>query len=119
MTSELQRAQESVTNLRDVSRQHHLSRAKISSKILKYPHIDDYAVHMVIIHPDDPPINLAVLQIALREHDERQLYNARRTLHDLRTMYAVLTDIIHKNIAKVFPANYLHHSNRYRAFYSR
>jgi len=82
VTNELQRAQESVTNLRDIARQHHLSRAKISSKILKYPHIDDYA-------------------IALREHDERQLYNARRTLHDLRTMYAVLTDIIHKNIAKI------------------
>ena len=55
MTSELQRAQESVTNLRDVARQHHLSRAKISSKILKYPNIDDYAVHMPaflqMIHP--------------------------------------------------------------------
>lgn len=55
MTSELQRAQESVTNLRDVARQHHLSRAKISSKILKYPHIDDYAVRtpafFLMIHP--------------------------------------------------------------------
>jgi len=85
VTSELQRAQESVANLRDVARQHHLSRAKISSKLLKYPNIDDYAV-------------------ALREHDERQLHSARRTLHDLRTMYAVLTDIIHKNITKIrFP----------------
>jgi len=85
VTSELQRAQDSITNLRDVARQHHLSRAKISSKILKYPHIEDYTV-------------------ALREHDERQLYNARRTLHDLRTIYAVLTDIIHKNITKIrFP----------------
>jgi len=85
VTSELQRAQESVANIRDVARQHHLSRAKISSKILKYPHIDDYV-------------------IALREHDERQLYSARRTLHDVRTMYAVLTDIIHKNITKIrFP----------------
>ena len=44
MTSELQRAQESVANLRDVARQHHLSRAKISSKLLKYPHIEDYGV---------------------------------------------------------------------------
>ncbi|KAF9651954.1 proteasome activator pa28, REG alpha/beta subunit [Thelephora ganbajun] len=85
VTNELQRAQDSVTNLCDVARQHHLARAKISSKILKYPHVDDYA-------------------IALREHDERQLYNARRTLRDLRTIYAVLTDIIHKNITKIrFP----------------
>ena len=55
MTSELQRAQESVANLRDVARQHHLSRAKISSKILKYPHIDDYAVRtpafLLMVYP--------------------------------------------------------------------
>jgi len=55
VTSELQRAQESVTNLRDVARQHHISRAKISSKILKYPHIDDYVVRLptflLTIHP--------------------------------------------------------------------
>lgn len=61
--------------------------------------------------PDEQTINLTALQVALREHDERQLYNARRTLHDLRTIYAVLTDIIHKNITKVIPANRLHHSS--------
>jgi proteasome activator subunit 3 (PA28 gamma) len=31
-------------NLRDSARQHHLTRAKIASKLLKYPHIEDYAV---------------------------------------------------------------------------
>jgi len=111
VTSELQRAQESIANLRDVARQHHLSRAKISSKLLKYPLIDDYAVR-VGIPPNDRPADFTVLQIALREHDERQLHSARRTLHDLRTMYAVLTDIIHKNITKVFPLNAPLHSNR-------
>jgi len=73
---------------------------------------------MATVPPDNPPINLTVLQISLREHDERQLYTTRRTLHDLRTMYAVLTDIIHKNITKVFLENYLHHSNPYRTFSS-
>ena len=59
MTSELQRAQESIANLRDVARQHHLSRAKISSKILKYPRIDDYAVRTPIFFlTTHPPIQL-------------------------------------------------------------
>jgi len=48
VTSELQRAQESIANLRDAARQHHLSRAKISSKLLKYPNIDDYAVRVSV-----------------------------------------------------------------------
>lgn len=55
--------------------------------------------------------DLIALQIALREHDERQLYSARRTLHDVRTMYAVLTDIIQKNITKVILSTSLPHSN--------
>jgi len=80
--SELQRAQESATNLRDSIRQHHLSRAKICSKIIKYPHIEDYV-------------------IALKEHDGKQFYTAIQVLHDLQHIYAVITDIIHKNISKI------------------
>ncbi|KAF5385169.1 hypothetical protein D9615_001341 [Tricholomella constricta] len=79
--AELHRAQESAYNLRDGARQDYLARAKICSKILKYPNIEDYT-------------------LALKEHDERQLYIARQHLLDLRNMYAVLTDLIHKNISK-------------------
>jgi len=42
--SELHRSQESGYNMRDNVRQHHLNRAKICSKIIKYPHVEDYAV---------------------------------------------------------------------------
>lgn len=42
-----------------------------------------------------------VLQLALKEHDEKQIYVARQNLHDLLSIYAVLTDILHKNIDKV------------------
>jgi len=80
--SELHRAQESGHNLRDGARQHHLSRAKICSKIMKYPHLEDYA-------------------LALKEHDEKQLYLARQHIVDIRNVYAVLTDVIHKNIIKI------------------
>ena len=40
-------------------------------------------------------------QLALKEHDEKQLYVSRQHLHDLRSIYAILTDILHKNIEKV------------------
>ena len=40
-------------------------------------------------------------QLALREHDEKQLFFARQNLIDIRNVYAVMTDILHKNIAKV------------------
>ncbi|KAI0673701.1 proteasome activator pa28 REG alpha/beta subunit [Trametes maxima] len=80
--SEIHRSQESAYNLRDAARQDYLTRAKICSKIMKYPHLEDYA-------------------LALREHDEKQLYIARQNLHDLRSIYAVLTDMLHKNIEKI------------------
>ncbi|TFK56562.1 proteasome activator pa28, REG alpha/beta subunit [Heliocybe sulcata] len=79
---ELHRSQQSAYNLRDNARRDYLERAKICSKLIKYPNVQDYA-------------------LALKEHDDKQLYCARQDLLDLRNIYAVLTDIIHKNIAKL------------------
>ncbi|KAJ3721623.1 proteasome activator pa28 [Lentinula raphanica] len=80
--NELHRAQESVYNLRDSARQHHLARAKICSKLIKYPYVEDYTS-------------------ALIEHDEKQIFNARHHLLDIRDLYAALTDITQKNIVKI------------------
>ncbi|KAG2120658.1 proteasome activator pa28 REG alpha beta subunit [Suillus discolor] len=80
--SELLRSQESAYNIRDAARQHHLARAKICSKLIKYPHIEDYT-------------------LGLKEHDEKQFFFSRQNLIDIRNVYAVLTDILHKNIAKI------------------
>ncbi|KAI0639981.1 proteasome activator pa28 REG alpha/beta subunit [Trametes polyzona] len=80
--NEIHRSQESAFNLRDAARQDYLTRAKICSKIMKYPHLDDYV-------------------LALKEHDEKQVYIARQNLHDLRSIYAILTDMLHKNIEKI------------------
>lgn len=44
---------------------------------------------------------ISITQLGLKEHDEKQLYMARQHLFDLRNIYAVLTDILHKNIVKV------------------
>ncbi|OCH96443.1 proteasome activator pa28, REG alpha/beta subunit [Obba rivulosa] len=80
--NELHRSQESAYNLRDAARQNYANRAKLCSKIIKYPHVEDYV-------------------LTLKEHDEKQLYVARQNLHDLRNVYAILTDILHKNITKI------------------
>ncbi|KAF9076055.1 proteasome activator pa28 REG alpha beta subunit [Rhodocollybia butyracea] len=79
---ELQRAQECAYNLRDKGLMNHLGRAKICSKLIKYPFIEDYTS-------------------ALKEYDDKQIYLARQSLYDLRSLYATLTDITQKNIAKI------------------
>ncbi|KAJ7751255.1 proteasome activator pa28 REG alpha/beta subunit [Mycena maculata] len=82
VVAELLRSQESAFNLRDTARNDYLARAKICSKLIKYPNVQDYT-------------------FALKEHDENQFFLARQHLIDLRNIYAVLTDLIHKNIAKI------------------
>ncbi|KAJ7170108.1 proteasome activator pa28 REG alpha beta subunit [Mycena filopes] len=82
VVAELLRSQESAFNLRDAARNDYLARAKICSKLIKYPNVEDYTM-------------------ALKEHDDNQFYLARQHLVDLRNIYAVLTDLIHKNIAKI------------------
>ncbi|KAF5368605.1 hypothetical protein D9758_002318 [Tetrapyrgos nigripes] len=79
---ELHRAQESAYNLRDVPRQDFLARAKICSKLIKYPFVEDYT-------------------LALQEHDEKQIYTASQRLVDIRNLYAAVMDITQKNITKL------------------
>ncbi|KAF9269984.1 proteasome activator pa28, REG alpha/beta subunit [Marasmius fiardii PR-910] len=80
--SELHRAQDSAYNLRDIPRQDYLARAKLASKRIKYPHIEDY-------------------KFALQEHDEKQIYFCRQRIIDIRNLYAALMDVLQKNIAKL------------------
>ena len=99
--TELHRSQESAYNLRDSARQNYLNRAKICSKIIKYPNVEDYTVSPARSGLWSNLHNIARHQLALKEHDEKQLYSARQNILDLRNVYAILTDILHKNINKV------------------
>ncbi|KAF9040386.1 proteasome activator pa28 REG alpha beta subunit [Hymenopellis radicata] len=80
--SELHRAQESAYNIRDVARQDYITRAKLCSKLLKYPNVEDYI-------------------IALKEHDGKQVFYARQHIIDVRNLYASLMDLLQKNISKI------------------
>jgi hypothetical protein len=46
-------------------------------------------------------MKIILWQIALKEHDEKEFYLARQHIFDLRNLYAIITDLIHKNISKV------------------
>lgn len=80
--NEIHRSQESAYNLRDSCRQSHLNRGKMATKMIKYPHVEDYT-------------------LALKEYDDKMIYWARQNLFDIRNIYAVLNDILHKNINKI------------------
>ena len=98
--TELHRSQESAYNLRDAARQSHFNRAKLCSKIIKYPNVEDYAVS-IASYLSHEGLHQFVSQMALKEHDQKQIYVARQNLYDIRNVYAILTDILHKNIGKV------------------
>ncbi|KDR85406.1 hypothetical protein GALMADRAFT_52321 [Galerina marginata CBS 339.88] len=78
MLSEFHRAQTSALLIREFSRENSLSRAKICSKLIKYPDLEDYVA-------------------ALKEHDDQQISLAHQYLRDIRNMYVALNDMIRKS----------------------
>ncbi|XP_048755782.1 proteasome activator complex subunit 3-like [Ostrea edulis] len=72
---------EAATYLDQVSR-YFISRAKLISKVAKYPHIDDY-------------------RQAVRELDEKQYVSLRLICCEVRNHYASLHDLVLKNMEKI------------------
>jgi len=114
LTSELQRAQKSVTSLCDLARQRHISRVKIYSEILKYPNIDDYVVRapafLLVIH--------SLIELCSRLFSENMTHGARYTTFE-PCQYAMLTDIVYRNITKIFSPNALHSNHQTNANIAR
>jgi proteasome activator subunit 3 (PA28 gamma) len=72
---------EAASYLDQVSR-YYLTRAKIISKVAKYPHVDDY-------------------RRTISELDEKEFISLRLVITELRNHYASLHDLINKNIEKI------------------
>ncbi|XP_041365299.1 proteasome activator complex subunit 3-like [Gigantopelta aegis] len=72
---------EAATYLDQISR-YYITRAKIVSRVAKYPHVEDY-------------------RQAVKELDEKEFVCLRLTCCELRNHYASLHDIIHKNMDKI------------------
>ena len=79
-------------------RAQHGARAKLCAKLIKYPNIEDYVVSTIVVIGSLVPLiaRIALVQIALKDHDEKQLFMIRQHLHDVRNVYAILFDILQK-----------------------
>jgi len=76
-----QAEQDAATYLDQMSR-YYLNRARIVSKIAKYPHIEDF-------------------RRTIRELDEKEFVSLRLILCELRNQYSSLHDVIQKNLEKI------------------
>jgi len=72
---------ESASYLDQMSR-YYLTRAKIITKVAKYPHVDDY-------------------RRTITELDEKEFISLRLVVTELRNHYASLHDLINKNLEKI------------------
>lgn len=72
---------EAATYLDQISR-YFMTRAKVISKVAKYPHVDDY-------------------RLTVKELDEKEFVSLRLVICELRNHYASLHDIILKNLDKI------------------
>jgi len=80
--SELSRAEDSGFTLLESITKYFVTRAKLVSKILKHPNIEDYSQTVI-------------------ELDEKEFINLRLCCLDLRNNYAILHDMIIKNMEKI------------------
>jgi len=80
--NELGRAEDSGFSVLESMTKYYVTRAKLVSKALKYPNIHDY--------------RQSVLEL-----DEKELINLRLCCLDLRNNYAILHDMITKNMEKI------------------
>jgi len=87
---ELGRAEDNAFSLLEQMTKYYVSRAKLVSKVLKYPEIEDY-------------------KQSIRELDEKEWINMRLCVSDLRNNYAILYDIVIKNLENLkMPRNTNH-----------
>lgn len=80
--SELQTVESEAASFLDEISKYYVVRAKLVSKIAKYPHVEDYCRSVV-------------------EMDEREYISLRFTVLELRDQYVTLYDLILKNIEKI------------------
>lgn len=82
IVAEITRCEDNAFNILDTVAKYYFSRAKLASKVLKYPGVEDYAR-------------------AILELDEKQYLDLRLCMMDLRNTYAFLHDLMTKNLEKV------------------
>jgi len=92
--NELSRAEDSALGIVETSTKYFISRGKLISKVLKYPQIEDYAKSIGLL-------------------DEKNYLDVRLAFQDLRNNYAILDDIVQKNLDKLMKPRSSHTSNMF------
>lgn len=82
VVAEARQVESEASSYLDQITRYYLQRARIISKIAKYPHVEDY-------------------RQSIKEFDERQMLNLQNAILEMRNHYASLSDIIMKNIDKI------------------
>lgn len=80
--SELARAEASAFTVVESIAKYYLSRAKLITKALKYPNIEDY-------------------KMCLTDLDEKEYINLKLCCLDLANNFAILQDLVWKNMEKI------------------
>lgn len=80
--NEIIRTQESAYTLISTPFTYHSTRGDLAAKLVKFPGVQDY-------------------EKAILEHDRKTVYRLKMYLTDIRNMYAVVFDIVKKNIGKI------------------
>jgi len=80
--NEVHRIQTESMNYLDAISRYFITRAKIISKVAKYPYVDDY-------------------NRAVREVDEKEYLNIQFSINEIRSHYMLILDVVSKNYEKI------------------
>jgi len=94
IVNELSRAEDSAFGILEGMTKYFVTRARLVSKSLKYPQIDDFSRSIV-------------------ELDEKEFLNMQLCLNDLRKNYFIIFDILTKNMEKLKKPRSQNHSSMY------
>eukprot|EP00002_Diphylleia_rotans_P030877 TRINITY_DN6391_c0_g1_i1.p1 TRINITY_DN6391_c0_g1~~TRINITY_DN6391_c0_g1_i1.p1 ORF type:complete len:291 (+),score=82.68 TRINITY_DN6391_c0_g1_i1:51-923(+) len=88
--AELSKAEESSIGMLETVSRYHMTRGKLLAKVMKYPYLEDY-------------------RRCVYELDEKEWFDMRISIIDLKNNYAILLDLIVKNLDKLRTPRTTHH----------
>jgi hypothetical protein len=78
----------------DYISRYYITRAKLVSKVAKYPFVDDY-------------------RRSVKEIDDKQFLNMKVSLNEIRNQYLLILDVVSKNYEKIKTPRNVHTGNMY------
>lgn len=92
--NEVNRIQGDCVGYLDYISRYYITRAKLVSKVAKYPFVDDY-------------------RRSVKEIDDKQFLNMKVSLNEIRNQYLLILDVVSKNYEKIKKPRNVHTGNMY------